>query len=58
MGEAVVVYGGGQVRPPKQDARVVGMSQYGAEAMAVQGSSYTDILTHYYRGVRLENYFH
>ena len=23
MGEAVVVYGGGQVRPPKQDARVV-----------------------------------
>ena len=26
----------------------VGMSQYGAEAMAVNGSSYEEILTHYY----------
>lgn len=33
----------------------VGMSQYGAEAMAVAGSSYTEILSHYYSGTTLEN---
>ncbi len=32
----------------------VGMSQYGAEAMAASGSSFTDILLHYYKGVRVE----
>ena len=32
----------------------VGMSQYGADAMALEGSSYKEILTHYYQGVRLE----
>lgn len=32
----------------------VGMSQYGAEAMAVGGSNYKDILAHYYRGTLLE----
>ena len=32
----------------------VGMSQYGAEAMAVSGSSYAEILAHYYRGTTLE----
>ena len=32
----------------------VGMSQYGADAMAVLGSSYEEILAHYYRGTRLE----
>ena len=31
----------------------VGMSQYGAEAMAVAGSSYPEILAHYYRGTEL-----
>lgn len=31
----------------------VGMSQYGAQAMAAAGSSYTDILLHYYQGVRI-----
>lgn len=31
----------------------VGMSQYGADAMAVQGSTYDQILTHYYQGVEL-----
>lgn len=31
----------------------VGMSQYGADAMAVAGSSYTEILAHYYRGTTL-----
>ena len=32
----------------------VGMSQYGADAMAVLGSSYEEILAHYYQGTTLE----
>lgn len=32
----------------------VGMSQYGADAMAVEGHSYQEILTHYYRGTTIE----
>ena len=35
----------------------VGMSQYGAQAMAQVGSTYQEILLHYYTGVSLENYF-
>ena len=31
----------------------VGMSQYGAEAMAVDGYDYTEILAHYYKGAVL-----
>ena len=31
----------------------VGMSQYGADAMAVAGSTYEEILTHYYQGAEL-----
>ncbi len=31
----------------------VGMSQYGAEAMAVQGSTYDQILLHYYQGTKI-----
>ena len=34
----------------------VGMSQYGAEAMAVNGANYADILAHYYRGTTLSDY--
>lgn len=34
----------------------VGMSQYGAEAMACNGSTYEEILYHYYQGVTLEAY--
>lgn len=34
----------------------VGMSQYGADAMAEQGSSYGEILTHYYTGTELGNH--
>ena len=33
----------------------VGMSQYGADAMATQGSSYDEILTHYYQNTQIEN---
>lgn len=32
----------------------VGMSQYGANAMAAAGSTYTEILEHYYTGVTVE----
>lgn len=34
----------------------VGMSQYGAEAMAIEGSTYTQILAHYYKGTTLLNW--
>ena len=40
----VVCYGSGHY---------VGMSQYGADFMARQGSSYIDILTHYYTGIEI-----
>lgn len=33
----------------------VGMSQYGANAMAAQGSSYREILAHYYPGTALQD---
>lgn len=32
----------------------VGMSQYGAQAMALDGSGWQDILSHYYQGVSIE----
>ena len=35
----------------------VGMSQYGANAMASSGSTYGEILAHYYRGTELTNWF-
>ncbi len=34
----------------------VGMSQYGAQAMALNGYNYKDILKHYYQGVELKKY--
>lgn len=34
----------------------VGMSQYGADAMAVTGSGYEEILAHYYQGTTLERW--
>lgn len=34
----------------------VGLSQYGADAMAMTGSNYRQILSHYYRGTTLETY--
>lgn len=34
----------------------VGMSQYGADAMATQGSNYIEILSHYYQGAVLAEY--
>ena len=35
----------------------VGMSQYGADAMALAGSTYEEILTHYYTGAELTQMF-
>lgn len=37
----------------KGNGHRVGMSQYGAEAMAVNGKSYREILAHYYSGTEL-----
>ena len=34
----------------------VGMSQYGAEAMAVKGNTYRQILAHYYPGTTVTAY--
>lgn len=34
----------------------VGMSQYGAQGMALEGYKYTDILKHYYTGIQIDNY--
>lgn len=34
----------------------VGMSQYGADAMAVGGSTYDEILTYYYQGTQLDQW--
>lgn len=36
----------------------VGMSQYGADAMAVSGSTFAEILSHYYQGTKLEQWLH
>ena len=33
----------------------VGMSQYGANSMAKEGYSYFEILSHYYKGVKIMN---
>ncbi len=35
----------------------VGMSQYGANAMAKEGKSYTEILSHYYPGTSMDNMY-
>ena len=40
----------------KGNGHRVGMSQYGAEAMAVEGKDYKEILSHYYVGTALEKY--
>ena len=34
----------------------VGMSQYGAEAMALNGYNYIDILKHYYQGIEIKKF--
>ncbi len=34
----------------------VGMSQWGAKAMAEKGASFQEILKHYYTGVKIRSY--
>ena len=34
----------------------VGMSQYGADAMALNGSTYEEILAHYYVGTKISHH--
>ena len=49
-----VAYGGGMFTfTVTGSGHGVGMSQYGANVMAVQGSGYADILAHYYPGTAL-----
>lgn len=39
----------------KGNGHGVGMSQYGAQAMALEGASYKDILNHYYTDIEIRN---
>lgn len=49
-----VVYENGFTVTTKGYGHAVGMSQYGANAMALSGSTYKEILAHYYPGTKLE----
>lgn len=49
----ISVSGGQIIVTTKGFGHRVGMSQYGAEAMAVSGSSFAQILAHYYQGTEL-----
>ena len=53
---AVHVIGNSVVVTTKGFGHRVGMSQYGADAMAVRGSTYREILAHYYQGTQLVDY--
>lgn len=50
----ITVVGSSVTITTKGNGHRVGMSQYGADAMAVSGSSYEDILAHYYPGTYLQ----
>lgn len=51
---AITVVGSSVTITTKGNGHRVGMSQYGADAMALTGSSYADILKHYYPGTILQ----
>ena len=51
---AITVVGSSVTITTKGNGHRVGMSQYGADAMAVMGSSYAEILAHYYPGTLLQ----
>ena len=53
---AITIVGDTVIITTKGFGHRVGMSQYGADAMAVQGSSYQEILAHYYKGIELTDY--
>lgn len=50
----ITVVGSSVTITTKGSGHRVGMSQYGADAMAVTGSGYEDILSHYYPGTKLQ----
>ena len=50
----ITVVGSSVTITTKGSGHRVGMSQYGADAMAVSGSDYEDILAHYYPGTALQ----
>ncbi len=52
----IMIVGGDVHIQTKGFGHRVGMSQYGAEAMAVNGSSYQQILSHYYPNTVLQEY--
>ena len=52
----ITVIGDHVVITSKGNGHRVGMSQYGAEAMAVSGATYDEILYHYYQGTILEEF--
>lgn len=51
---AVTIVGSTVTVTTKGCGHRVGMSQYGAQAMALQGNTYDQILAHYYRGTTLQ----
>lgn len=53
---AITVVGDTVIITTKGYGHRVGMSQYGAEAMAVQGSTYKEILDYYYKGTKITQY--
>lgn len=53
---AITVLGGTVTITTKGYGHRVGMSQYGAQSMALEGKNYQDILTHYYTGVTLSQF--
>ena len=53
---AMTMVGNNVVITTKGYGHRVGMSQYGAEAMARQGASFEEILKHYYQGAELADY--
>jgi len=50
----ITVVGGSVTITTKGSGHRVGMSQYGADAMAVSGCSCAEILAHYYPGTKLQ----
>ena len=52
----ITVIGDHVVITSRGNGHRVGMSQYGAEVMAVNGATYEEILLHYYQGTTLEEF--
>lgn len=53
---SLTIQGENVVISAKGNGHRVGMSQYGADAMALSGKTYIEILSHYYPGTNLETF--